>query len=127
MLITLACAILVLLAPAPAGAAVFTVTKTADTADGNCDADCSLREAIIAANDANGPDVVELRDLGGGPDVYRLTIEGPLDDECLTGDLDIRDDLLIDGRGTNEKIVQAGRAATTGRCSCPSMVGRSWS
>ena len=29
---------------------VFTVTKTADTADGNCNADCSLREAIAAAN-----------------------------------------------------------------------------
>lgn len=34
-------------------AATFTVTKTADTSDGACDADCSLREAIAAAN-ANG-------------------------------------------------------------------------
>jgi CSLREA domain-containing protein len=31
-------------------AAVYTVTKTADTNDGVCDADCSLREAIGAAN-----------------------------------------------------------------------------
>src|SRR4051794_34618569 len=30
--------------------AVFTVTKTADTNDGVCNADCSLREAIRAAN-----------------------------------------------------------------------------
>ena len=29
---------------------IFTVTKTADTNDGACDADCSLREAITAAN-----------------------------------------------------------------------------
>jgi CSLREA domain-containing protein len=29
---------------APARAATFVVTKTADTADGVCDADCSLRE-----------------------------------------------------------------------------------
>ena len=34
----------------PVYAATFTVTKTADTADGTCDADCSLREAIGTAN-----------------------------------------------------------------------------
>ena len=39
--------------PGQAQAATFTVTKTADTADGTCDADCSLREAIIAANIAS--------------------------------------------------------------------------
>ncbi len=33
-----------------AQAATFTVTKTADTNDGVCDADCSFREAILAAN-----------------------------------------------------------------------------
>ena len=32
--------------------AVFTVTKIADTNDGVCDADCSLREAVAAANAA---------------------------------------------------------------------------
>lgn len=31
-------------------ATTFVVTKTADTVDGTCDADCSLREAITAAN-----------------------------------------------------------------------------
>ena len=41
-----------------AQAATFTVTKTADTNDGACDADCSLREAIIAANAAVGADVI---------------------------------------------------------------------
>jgi CSLREA domain-containing protein len=43
---------LVGLAPGRAGAATFTVTKTADTDDGACDADCSLREAVRAAFDA---------------------------------------------------------------------------
>jgi len=33
----------------PGGAATLTVTKTADTQDGVCDTDCSLREAIAAA------------------------------------------------------------------------------
>ena len=39
-----------LLGPLCADAAVFAVTKTADTADDVCNADCSLREAILAAN-----------------------------------------------------------------------------
>ena len=41
-----------------ADAATFTVTKTADTNDGTCDSDCSLREAIGAANAAAGDDTV---------------------------------------------------------------------
>jgi CSLREA domain-containing protein len=49
-----------LLGPICADAAVFSVTKTADTADGACDADCSLREAILAANALAGPDEVVL-------------------------------------------------------------------
>ena len=36
----------------------YTVTKTADTNDGTCDADCSLREAIAAANANTGADRV---------------------------------------------------------------------
>lgn len=48
---------LFLLAPA-ARAAVFSVSKTADTNDGVCNADCSLREAIVAANAAAGGDTI---------------------------------------------------------------------
>lgn len=39
--------------------ATFTVTKTADSNDGMCDADCSLREAIAAANAASSDDVID--------------------------------------------------------------------
>jgi len=46
--------------PGQAQAATFTVTKTADTNDGTCDADCSLREAIIAANTSTGADTISL-------------------------------------------------------------------
>jgi CSLREA domain-containing protein len=38
-----------LLIAAAANAAVFIVTKSTDTADGVCDSDCSLREAVAAA------------------------------------------------------------------------------
>ena len=44
-------------------AATYTVTKTADTADGMCDADCSLREAIAAANLTADNDVIEFAAL----------------------------------------------------------------
>ena len=39
-------------------AATYTVTKTADTNDGTCDTDCSLREAVAAANGTADNDVV---------------------------------------------------------------------
>ena len=42
-----------------AHAVTFTVTKTADTDDTVCDADCSLREAISAANSAVSDDLIE--------------------------------------------------------------------
>ena len=61
---------LVLGAPAAAvqgAATTFTVTKTADTADGTCDADCSLREAITAANANAGTDTIAFAIPGGGP------------------------------------------------------------
>jgi CSLREA domain-containing protein len=39
-------------------AATFTVNKTADTNDGSCDSDCSLREAIAAANASPQDDLI---------------------------------------------------------------------
>ena len=43
---------------APVSASVFTVTKTADTNDGKCDTDCSLREALQAAGNFISDNVV---------------------------------------------------------------------
>jgi len=43
-----------------AAGATFTVTKTADTNDGACNANCSLRDAIIAANVTPGEDIIIL-------------------------------------------------------------------
>ena len=44
--------------PTAQAQATFTVTKTADTNDGTCDADCSLREAITAAYTLAGTDTI---------------------------------------------------------------------
>lgn len=62
----------------------FVVTKTADTNDGLCDADCSLREAIVAANANPGGDTIAfdipLADPGRNPTtgVFTITVDSML-------------------------------------------------
>ncbi len=75
-------------------AATYTVTKTADTNDGTCNTDCSLREAVIASNTNAGPDIIT---LPGG--IYMLTLIGANENNSATGDLDINGDLTINGVG----------------------------
>jgi CSLREA domain-containing protein len=97
-------AVLALLLAGPAGAAVFTVTKTVDTADGSCDEDCSLREALLALPQDN----TNVIHLPAG--TYRLTIpRGARPNDNAPGD------------GTNGnlvvtrvvRIIGAGRDVTT--------------
>lgn len=83
----------------PAQAASFTVTKTADTNDGMCDSDCSLREAIRAANAAAGDDVITLP-----AGTYPVTLVGDEDDAVL-GDFDITDSVQISGAGAGSTII----------------------
>lgn len=56
-----------------ASAATFTVTKIADTNDGTCDADCSLREAIAAANASPDNDVIVFSSLFDAPQTITLS------------------------------------------------------
>ena len=85
-----------------ASAAVYIPTKTADTADGACDADCSLREAVLAANAHSGDDVILLH-----AGTYVLSIAGN-EDLGTAGDLDIQDDLVILGDGASRTIIDGG-------------------
>jgi CSLREA domain-containing protein len=80
------------------------VTKTDDTADGVCNEDCSLREAVIAANADTGPHLI--RAPSG---LYRLTIEGAGEDAASTGDLDITDDLTIARSGAANPIIDGNQ------------------
>lgn len=91
---------ILLLAALPANAAVFRVTKTADTLDGACDLDCSLREAVQASNLTPEQDVILL-----GPGVYTLTRFGPLEDGGNLGDLDVRGVAAILGEGPDRTIL----------------------
>jgi CSLREA domain-containing protein len=90
-------------APTQAAGATFTVTKTADTNDGVCDSDCSLREAIVAANAS--PDANTIVIPAG---VYSLTIPGANEDAGATGDLDVGGDVTIAGDPIGTTIVDGG-------------------
>lgn len=83
-------------APEPARAASYTVTKTADTDDGACNRDCSLREAIAAANARRSHDTIRLP-----AGTYALTL----------GELAIASDLRLRGAGAAATIVDGGGSA----------------
>jgi CSLREA domain-containing protein len=83
-------------------AAVYIPTKTSDGADGACNADCSLREAVLAANNHAGDDVILLR-----AGVYLLSIAGN-ENLGAAGDLDIQDNLILLGAGAAGTIIDGG-------------------
>ncbi|MEW6085901.1 MAG: sortase [Chloroflexota bacterium] len=92
-------------APQRVYAATFTVTKTTDTNDGACDADCSLREAIVAANATAGADIVTLT----SGLTYVLSIAGTGENVSATGDLDVTDasGLTINTSGAGTATIDA--------------------
>jgi CSLREA domain-containing protein len=97
---------MLLVSALPVSAAQFTVTKTIDTFDGVCDADCSLREAIQAANSAAGADEVILPH-----GAFRLSLTGAGEDANATGDLDIIGELEIVGAGELETEIDGSFAS----------------
>jgi CSLREA domain-containing protein len=95
---------------APRASMILYVNTTADdfTDNGNC----TLREAIQAANTGTSVDQCE-----GDPDtqtivleggVYLLALPGALEDENATGDLDITRNIEIVGKGEDETILDGG-------------------
>jgi CSLREA domain-containing protein len=97
----LVCAVMLAVAGTSYGA-IFSVTKTEDTNDGACNADCSLREAIIAANSNPGSDSVT---LPAGR--FTVTIPGAGENDCVTGDLDIKGSLTLSGQGPGLTVIDA--------------------
>jgi predicted outer membrane repeat protein len=99
-----------------APAANVTVSTTLDEANGNTTsianliatpggAGISLREAIIAANNTAGADIITLP-----TGTYTLTLVGN-DSTCQNGDLDINGSLTINGAGPATTIVQGATDA----------------
>jgi hypothetical protein len=95
---------------AAAGAPDFAVDYQIDAADvepgdGLCRDQfgfCTLRAAIQEANAQPGQQTISL-----GPIVHYMAIYGADEDAAATGDLDVSDDLIIEGADASTTIVQA--------------------
>ncbi len=100
-----------LVEPSSAAPEAVTIEVTTTVDEYNLDNGlCSLREAVVAAN-TNAP-------FGGCPagsgtdviyipaGVYTLTIAGAGENEAATGDLDLREDVVISGEGVGVTIIQ---------------------
>ena len=94
----------------PIQAATFVVNTTTDAVDvdpgdGVCSTEsdsCSLRAAIQEANALEGADLITVP-----AGIYSLTIEGAGEDDGATGDLDILDDVVIEGLGATQTVLDA--------------------
>lgn len=93
------------LCAATTNAATLTVTKTADTNDGVCNSDCSLREAIAAAN-ANDK-IVFASPLFDGAQTINLS------DAAGFGELFVNKSITISGKGAQFLTIQRPSSAST--------------
>lgn len=100
--------VLGLLPAGPAkGAVTFRVTRFTDPAPGACFVDdCSLREAVIAANGTVGADIIE-----APAGIYSLNISGAIGTSA--GDLDITDDVEVKKVGGGPVAMVDGSGALT--------------
>lgn len=73
-------------------------TPVCETAPG--DGRCTLRAAVMAANALPGEDRIVLP-----PGSYALTALGSVEDRSVIGDLDVTDDLVIQGAGTDRTTI----------------------
>lgn len=118
---TLLLALAVVLAAVPAAQArTYEVNARNDAKPNGCTAeDCTLREAVIAANAHRGADTIALPSRKR----YELTIKSTGEDRAANGDLDIRSGPLtivhrgrgratIDANGT-DRVFDIGKAKTT--------------
>ena len=92
-----------------ASATTITVDSTADDYDQGPNGNCTLREAVIAANTDTAVDACP---AGSGADTivvpagtYQLSILGPNEDAAATGDLDILAPVTIQGAGQDVSVI----------------------
>ncbi|MBE3066571.1 MAG: hypothetical protein IMZ73_03930, partial [Chloroflexi bacterium] len=103
----------------PAHAATITVTAGATDLIAN-NSSCSLREAIINANNDNQSGSTDCLAGSGDdtitvpPGTYTLTIPGINEEAAATGDLDITSNITINGAGAGSTIIQAGTLGVGG-------------
>ncbi len=98
LITALLAAIALLTTVSTSSAATYKPTRTDDPVPNGCKSkDCSLREAVIAANAAGnaGSSTILLRPGRH----YKLTRPGPGEDAALTGDLDVTAPVLVGTKG----------------------------
>ncbi len=113
--LVLLCSLLIGL-PALAGPSAQVATFTVDTAEDAIDSDstdglcltasdqCSLRAAVMQANVSPGEDVIEIPERF----IANLDLIGAGEDDSVTGDLDILEDLSIQGVSLMVSGIEAG-------------------
>lgn len=112
LVVALITGVVLVLRPTPiARAATISVNTTTDEL--NTDGDCSLREAVRAANLNQAVDACP---AGSGADTiilpagdYLFLLAGASENAGLTGDLDITDDVTIIGAGRANTVIQANQ------------------
>lgn len=91
-----------------AHAATYKPTRFDDPVPGKCKAkDCSLREAITAANERDGNDTVSL-----GKGRYKIELPDGISDDNSGGDFDVIDKVTIKGKGPSKTTVD-GKGIST--------------
>lgn len=88
------------LAAVSAFGATFNVTKTTDDPIDGCDSDCSLREAVIAANSTTEHDTIIIP-----AGTYELSLTGAGENGALTGDLDFDENVTLIGDPSGGTII----------------------
>ncbi|MEA2401091.1 MAG: hypothetical protein QOK00_1494 [Thermoleophilaceae bacterium] len=102
----LLCALALALLPAAAQARTYEVNTQTDQKPNTCTpAECTLREAVIAANRHKGADTILLPSRKR----YELTIAGTSEDKAANGDLDITGALTIVHRGSGRATIDANK------------------
>ncbi|MEP7075409.1 MAG: CSLREA domain-containing protein [Acidobacteriota bacterium] len=86
----------------------FTVTKGADTNDGTCNGDCSLREALVAANSGAGADAVSIPATTAQLSIADV---GGIENTSASGDIDVNDDVTVTGAGAASTVIQGSTNA----------------
>jgi CSLREA domain-containing protein len=91
--------------PGLAQATTYLVATSGDAGDGSCDATCTLRDAVLAANANPGADTITFASTLSG-DTILLDIAGK-------GNIKITDSLTIQGPGANLLTVSGGNATSS--------------
>jgi CSLREA domain-containing protein len=105
----------IVLLSVPVAAATITVDSTFDDLDQPPNGNCTLREAIVAANGnapvdgcvagEPGPGVTDVVLVPAG--IYVLAIAGAGEDAAQSGDLDLTDSVSIEGAGARSTVIDA--------------------